>query len=129
MEMQRVDGKLCDKTLIESIDLDVWQLLAAEVGGIIGIEDNYTYSAIFDALTSRHQYPLLIQALQTIAELGTEDGKEAIEKCFRDQQISLSNSDNDPMTFAARAWLLSRTSDSAAKALQYAYFQADDRKE
>lgn len=127
---QRVDPKLCDEILLESVRVEIWAEVADSIGGIAGWDEK-SHESLVVALRTKAQDEQLHEVLTAIAEFSKEGGKELLAKTFADQLVPISGDtdDDDPAEVAVRACLLALDDDRAAVALQHAYFLVTDLRE
>lgn len=76
------------------------------------------YDQLWHSLTTHDPGKELLDALEVIHELGTDDGRDLLQQAAADQQITLGSIDDEPAReFAARLWIESRSNTPLAEVL------------
>jgi hypothetical protein len=101
------------------VSLDTWRevLTKSRESAHLGNAD-LTYEDLWRSLTAISPEPDLLDALEVIQELGTDQGRDLLLYAADDQQVQLGAVDDVPAReLAARVWLRSRTDSDLAQVL------------
>jgi len=117
-----------DVTALHEVDLSTWEkiLEAAGESGRIS-HPAFTHEALWNSLVNDPpaESSLLLDALEAILELGTENGRELLQQAAEDQQVDLQVSDAEPsQELAARVWITSQDSNPSSEVLRRARVHA-----
>jgi hypothetical protein len=108
-----------DVTSLMEIDVETWRALIAaahESARLDGAVLNH--DALWHSLTTTTPGPDLLDALEAIQELGTDQGRDLLSNAADDQQVPLGPIDDVPAReLAARVWTASRTDEALAQVL------------
>ena len=111
-----------DAAAVEEIPLVLWQeVLAISRVVVPGGGELSSHAEILDALQTASASAELLEALQSINELGTEGGREAIVEALTDAQIDLQGiPDCGEREFSLRIYLRQRLDPALAEAFDRA---------
>ena len=108
-----------DVTSLMEVSLETWRAVlasAGESGRFNGA--TLTYDLLWQSLTATPSGEDLLDALEVIQELGTDQGRDLLSNAADDQQVQLGAVDDVPAReLAARVWSQSRTDEALARVL------------
>lgn len=111
-------------TSLMEVSLETWRAVitasgeSARLGGAA-----LTHEDLWQSLTTVSPGADLLDALEAIQELGTDQGRDLLSNAADDQQVQLGAVDDVPAReLAARVWLQSRTDSGVAQVLVRARF-------
>lgn len=108
-----------DVTSIMEVDPQTWSALLAAAGEAHrqnGV--TLTHEELWQSLTTCDPGMDLLDALEVIQELGTDQGRDHLSNAADDQQVQLGAVDDIPAReLAARVWTESRTNEAVAQVL------------
>jgi hypothetical protein len=101
------------------IDVSTWRALIAAAGEPARLNGTtLTHDDLWQSLTTVEPGPDLLDALEAIHELGTDQGRDLLSNAAADQQVQLDAVDDVPAReLAARLWTQSRTNEALAQVL------------
>lgn len=106
-----------DPRILMEVGLATWRDVIEAAGDSARLSSVKTHDDLWRSLTESAPSRELFDALETIVELGTDEGRELLSQAAEDQQVHLLNDDEPARELAARAWLESRSRTDVAGVL------------
>src|SRR5262245_56726682 len=117
-----------DFTALMELPSERWRDLFAAAGdhGRLPPGD-LTHREVWQHLVREPHEPLLLDALEVVADLGTEQGQDLLLQAAADQRVDLHVGHEEPAReLAVRVWIESRTDERVMQVLVRARVQAND---
>lgn len=121
---------LMDASAVEEVSLELWSLLFDAVGWpeTLAATDELSHAAVVEALQQSDALgDELLQALEAVRLLGTENGAEAITRALEDQNVgqTILAGDDGEKELALRLFLAQREDPALAEVLLRARVQTE----